>query len=380
MKLKRIKFGRMAELVKDGYSPSLKEPLNYIGLEHIEQQSLRLIGVGSSMEVGSNKFRFRKDDILFGKLRPYFRKVYKPNFSGVCSTDIWVIRAKEGFDQGFLFYFIANEDFVNQSDSGSTGTRMPRADWEHLSNTEWLVPIEKIDQLRIGAMFSVLDNKIELNLRINQTLEQIAQTIFQHWFIEQSQKKEIVDIEKYVEFDPKISIKRGEVLPFVDMKSLSTSGMAIANVVNKPFTGGSKFQNNDTLLARITPCLENGKTGFIRFLDNDSSVALGSTEFIVMRARKGISPQFVYCLARSDAFRAYAIKSMVGSSGRQRVQLDMLRQYQIKKVGQEMMDRFHHFTQPLFSMVNSRNQEIESLGKIRDLLLPKLMSGEIRIN
>ena len=90
------------------------------------------------------------------------------------------------------------------------------------------------------------------------------------------------------------------------------------------FTGGSKFCNGDTIMARITPCLENGKTAFVDVLE-DGEVAFGSTEFIVMRARAGVGdPQFVYYLAISPEFRNVAIKSMVGSSGRQRVQQSVL--------------------------------------------------------
>jgi type I restriction enzyme S subunit len=90
------------------------------------------------------------------------------------------------------------------------------------------------------------------------------------------------------------------------------------------FAGGSKFCNGDTIMARITPCLENGKTAFVDILA-DGEVAFGSTEFIVMRAKAGKSdPQFIYYLATSPAFRNVAIKSMVGSSGRQRVQQGVL--------------------------------------------------------
>lgn len=135
-----VVFAEMAELIKDGYKPTGNDDFSYIGLEHIDQQSLSLNSIGHSTEVESNKFAFQSGDILFGKLRPYFRKVYRPRFSGVCSTDIWVVRAKEGMDQGFLFYFMANQDFVDLASSGSSGTRMPRADWNHLKDTLWNIP------------------------------------------------------------------------------------------------------------------------------------------------------------------------------------------------------------------------------------------------
>jgi len=138
--LKKYKLAEFAKLVKKQYQPNADEELIYIGLEHIEQQTLRINGYGNSKNVISQKYRFSSGDILFGKLRPYFRKVFRPKFDGVCSTDIWVIKAKKDFDQGFLFYFLANQSFIDACNSGSSGTRMPRADWDHLSETEWELP------------------------------------------------------------------------------------------------------------------------------------------------------------------------------------------------------------------------------------------------
>ena len=181
---KKYKLGDVARLLKKQYSPNQEDDLAYIGLEHIEQQTLRLNGIGKSSKVTSQKFKFSSGDILFGKLRPYFRKVYRPKFDGVCSTDIWVVRAKEGFEQGFLFYFVANQDFINESNSGSSGTRMPRADWDHLSKTEWNIPESIEVQRRIAAILSVLDDKVEMNRQPNQRLEAIAQAIFKEWFVD----------------------------------------------------------------------------------------------------------------------------------------------------------------------------------------------------
>ena len=90
------------------------------------------------------------------------------------------------------------------------------------------------------------------------------------------------------------------------------------------YTGGSKFRNGDTLMARITPCLENGKTAYVSMLDEDE-VGFGSTEYIVFRNIEGITDnKFVYYFVTSPWFRDIAVKSMVGSSGRQRVQQAML--------------------------------------------------------
>lgn len=130
--------------------------------------------------------------------------------------------------------------------------------------------------------------------------------------------------EDFIEFNPRLTIRKGETATKVSMDKLQPFTKAIPEVEQAVFSGGSKFCNGDTIMARITPCLENGKTAFVDNLQ-DGEVAFGSTEFIVMRARPGISdPQFVYYLAISPFFRDVAIKSMVGSSGRQRVQQSVL--------------------------------------------------------
>ena len=181
---KEYKLIDITEPIKDTYIPNGSENLCYIGLEHIEQGTLRLNGIGKSTDVTSNKFLFKSNDVFFGKLREYFRKVIKPDFDGIRSTDIWVLRAKEGINQNFLFYFLANWDFVNLADDGEGGTRMPRADWNFLKNTVWNVPPFS-EQKSIASILSSLDDKIDLLHRQNATLEKMAETLFRQWFVEE---------------------------------------------------------------------------------------------------------------------------------------------------------------------------------------------------
>ena len=127
-----------------------------------------------------------------------------------------------------------------------------------------------------------------------------------------------------IEFNPRESIAKKQVCKKVPMEYLQPFTRQISGYEEAPYAGGTKFRNNDTIMARITPCLENGKTAFVKgFAENE--VVFGSTEYIVMRAISGHSdPAFIYYLATSPSFREVAIKSMVGSSGRQRVQQDVL--------------------------------------------------------
>ena len=128
----------------------------------------------------------------------------------------------------------------------------------------------------------------------------------------------------FMDFNPRLSIKKGTVATKISMDKLRPFTKAVPSVEQAEFSGGTKFANGDTIMARITPCLENGKTAFVDCL-RENEIAFGSTEFIVLRAKPGVSdPQFVYYLATSPEFRNVAIKSMVGSSGRQRVQQPVL--------------------------------------------------------
>ncbi len=127
-------------------------------------------------------------------------------------------------------------------------------------------------------------------------------------------------LEDAIEINPSRTISRGAVVPHISMELLQSVTREIRDFEMKEFKGaGSRVQNDDTLLARITPCLENGKTAFVSCLP-DGAVGYGSTEFIVLSGKEGISDTlFVYYLAKDPDFRNYAIQHMEGSTGRQRV-------------------------------------------------------------
>ena len=133
----------------------------------------------------------------------------------------------------------------------------------------------------------------------------------------------------FIDFNPHLNLKKGTIATKIGMDKLKPFSKKITEAEKAEFNGGAKFCNGDTIMARITPCLENGKTAFVDMLD-DGEIGFGSTEFIVMRAKAGISdPQFVYYTAINPTFRNVAIKSMVGSSGRQRVQQSVLEELEL---------------------------------------------------
>ena len=130
-------------------------------------------------------------------------------------------------------------------------------------------------------------------------------------------------------FNPSETIKKGSLAKKIGMDKLQSFCRDIPNYEIAEFTGGTKFRNGDTIMARITPCLENGKTAKVNVLADDE-IGFGSTEYIVFRAIEGITDEdYLYYLVCSPIVREIAIKSMVGSSGRQRVQTDVVKTIEI---------------------------------------------------
>ena len=138
-----------------------------------------------------------------------------------------------------------------------------------------------------------------------------------------------VKLKDVIDFNPKEILKKGTIAKYIEMANLQCFQKNILKYEIREYKGGTKFRNGDTLLARITPCLENGKTGFIDFLD-ENEVAFGSTEYIILREKNEVTDKnFIYYLSISEGFRNLAIKSMSGTSGRQRVQIDALLEAEI---------------------------------------------------
>lgn len=137
--------------------------------------------------------------------------------------------------------------------------------------------------------------------------------------------KKLKDI---ADFNPRESLVKGTVAKKIAMDKLQPFCRDVPGYELEPFSGGTKFRNGDTIMARITPCLENGKTAKVSILE-DGEVGFGSTEYIVFRAKEGVDEDFIYYLVCSPLVREPAIKSMVGSSGRQRVQTDVVQNLEI---------------------------------------------------
>ena len=290
-------------------------------------------------------------------------------------------------DVRFIKYYIDILKLGMQSIS--RGTTQDNMSVEKLMSFDFNVP-DLATQRKIGGILSAYDDLIENNLRRIKILEEMAQSLYREWFVHfrfsghesvRFTESNIGRIPKgwdvkamteAVTVRPKVSIPKGGDIPFVTMGGLSENSMLITEVESRETPTGARFQNGDTLFARITPCLENGKTGYVEFLPFDESAACGSTEFIVLRS-KTVCPQYVYLMARSDAFRDNAIKSMSGATGRQRVRDECFDQFFLAQPPEDLLTRFESITRSQFELIHSLNRSNQNLRRTRDLLLPKLL-------
>ncbi|UZD42242.1 restriction endonuclease subunit S [Selenomonas sputigena] len=169
--------------------------------------------------------------------------------------------------------------------------------------------------------------------------------------------KKLKDI---ADFNPRESLPKGTAAKKVAMDKLQPFCRDIPGYELEPFSGGTKFRNGDTIMARITPCLENGKTAKVSILD-DGEVGFGSTEYIVFRAKEGVDEDFIYYLVCSPIVREPAIKSMVGSSGRQRVQTDVVQNLDILVPGYEEQKRISELLKSLDDKIAANTEVNKNL-------------------
>jgi len=269
------------------------------------------------------------------------------------------------------------------------------------------------EQKAIAKILGDLDDKIELNRRMNETLEAMARALFQSWFVDFDPVRAKLDgrqptgmdeataalfpdsfqdsslgpipmgwtaqrLTEAIEVNPRRMLKSGSIAPYLDMKNLPTQGHSAEEVIERAFSSGTKFQNGDTLLARITPCLENGKTGFVDFLEV-GQVGWGSTEYIVLSPKPPLPPQYGYLLARSEGLRTHAIQNMSGTSGRQRVPSECFNSFWLAVPPPEIAVRFDELTAPVMERIKCNTEQTRTLATLRDTLLPKLLSGEMMV-
>ena len=275
----------------------------------------------------------------------------------------------------FLLIAPEQQERLKQPVGGSTVAHLNVADVRSFRLPE--VP-SLMEQRRIAGVLGALDDKIESNLRTISLSESLILAHFSQLF-NSGHVSAGTALSDLMEVNPRYSLKRESLAIKVSMQDIPSDSPIINTHSVMPVGAGSRFSNGDVLFARISPCLENGKTAVVDFLSG-SEVGFGSTEFIILSPRGEISTTWIYALAREPNFREACRQAMSGSSGRQRLSADFFSRYTIATPKEFDLVAFNKATMPLLTLMGARRDENQRLAQLRDALLPELMSGRMRVD
>ncbi len=353
-------------------------------------------------------------DVLMTSEAPLGELAYiNANLDWCLGQRLFAIRPrKDRLDGCFAYYALQTRKVREDIIGRSTGTTVQGIRQSELRRVRLPVP-ELSLQVAAASVLRAIDDRIALLRETNATLEAIAQALFKSWFVdfdpvraksqglapagmdeataglfpgsfEESASGPLprgwraLTLAEAFEINPSRSLRKGVEAKYLEMAGVPTSGHCADTISVRAFGSGTKFRNGDTLLARITPCLENGKTAFVDFLEGHE-IGWGSTEFIVLRPKAPLSEYTAYLLCRHAPFREFAERSMSGTSGRQRVQNDVLATFRIAVPSPAVAESFGALVCPLQQAITSNHSMAATLGALRDALLPRLISGQLRL-
>ena len=343
------------------------------------------VDVASSLPSVVQTQAYRKNDVLVSNIRPYFKKIWFAEYDGGCSNDVLVLRAKEDMDAKFLYYVLADDAFFEYSTATSKGTKMPRGDKTAIMQYE--VPAFDLStQQKIAGILSDIDAKIALNKKINKNLEQQAQVIFKSWFVDfepfngempsdwmVSKLGDVASI-KTNSFSP---IKNPDAqlehysIPAYDEQKYpvfeSVAGVKSNKYILSPNSVMISKLNPDTKRVWRPMCL--------------SELAVSSTEFIVFEAFKPAYRDFVFSIIDSAAFSDWMCAHTTGSTNsRQRTTPSATLEFQIALPDEKAITDFCAIVTPMYDTIAANICENQKLTRLRDSILPKLMSGELDVS
>ncbi len=394
-------FASLASLNRETVHPENAAGLPYVGLEHIGEGTLQLTGIGVAEDASSLKSRFREGDILFGKLRPYFRKVVRARFDGICSTDIWVVRPRPGVDRDYLFYLMASPGFLEPIVRASEGTKMPRAKWDYAAALSFPVP-SPAEQQSIAGILASLDDKIELNRRMAESLDDIAQTLFRMWFVEPAKHAwpsggeelpegwkverlgEHVDSVRGLSYTSAGLGELGEGLPMHNLNSISFArGYQPSGL--KWFTGAYKERNRvragDLLVANVdvTQNLEViGSPAIVPTCFGEESVFSADLFRVQPKPNSPLSIRYLYMMLRDPRFHRIVVGYANGTTVNH-LSPDALSVPGVVVPPKALVSAFDSVVHPMLERRDELESESDTLREIRDALLPPLLDGRVEV-
>ena len=366
---------------------------NYISTENMLPNKGGITTASSLPDTKSVREYIPKD-ILINNIRPYFKKIWYSDMEGGCSNDIYVLRSNENYDSKFLYYVLSSDDFFSYVMANAKGTKMPRGDKKAIQN--YKVPNFSIDkQKKISSFLGEIDRKIEINKKLNKNLEDTILKIFDSWFVKFELSNELSDSKlglipkgwkiDYLGSKKSCSIIKSGINEFDDSKVY----VATADVDNSIIT------NNDTLItmddkpnrANMQPITKS--IWFAKMIDSRKLIMVDdycndllnnyifSTGFCGLKC---VDKYFYYLwtFLLTDAFEVMKNNFCTGTT-MQAINNKDTKLIEFILPDDKTINQFNVIAKLMFKKIYYNSLEIKKLQKLRDTLLPKLMSGEIDV-
>lgn len=376
----KYKLSDICEYAKEKIKISALDENTYISTENMLPNKGG-ITQATSLPVQEHTQAFMKNDVLVSNIRPYFKKIWFATFDGGCSNDVLVFRAKKGINSRFLHYVLANDSFFNYSMATSKGTKMPRGDKKAIMAYE----VPKLSykyQVKIADILEIIDNKIELNKKINKNLEQQARSLFKAWFVDFDpfantmlsdwKKGKLKDVLKL----KRQSIKTGEntTLPYLPIDVIPMRTFALTDFKPNAEAQSSliTFDKDDIIIGAmrvyfhrvvLAPC--DGITRTTCF-----TLAPYNNEYL----------SFALLCCDQESSIDYAQNTSKGSTMPYAIWEGGLGDMEIIIPTPEIAKKFNEIVLPMLRQIQNSYFENNRLREIRDALLPRLMSGEVDVS
>ena len=383
----------VAKFVTSKIEISEIDETNYISTENMLPNKGGVIEASSLPDTQTVR-EYQSSDILINNIRPYFKKIWFSDKNGGCSNDVFVLRAKNNYDSKFLYYVLSSDDFFSYVMSTAKGTKMPRGDKKAIQNYNVPeFPIE--DQMKISNLLNGIDQKIEVNKKINNHLEEIILEIFDRWFVKfelsdelKSSKLGLIpkgwDID-YLGSKKSCTIIGSGIRNFEDSKIY----IATADVDNSIITYNENLITMEDKPSRANMQPVPKSIWFAKMIDSRKLIMVDeysselldnyifSTGFCGLKC---VDKYFYYLwtFLLTDAFNTMKNNFCTGTT-MQAINNKDTKLIEFVLPDDNLLSQFNSIAEPIFKEIYYNNNEIKKLQNLRDILLPKLMSGEIDV-
>ena len=338
------------------------------------------VTIASSLPDSKTASAYRPNDILLSNIRPYFRKIWYADKNGSCSNDVLVVRANEDIDSKFLYYVLSDNNFFNYDTVTSKGTKMPRG--TPTAIMKYLVPDINIGkQRKIANILSTYDNLIENNNKRIRLLEGMAESLYKEWFV----RFRFPEYEN-VEFVGTLPIgwqyqPISESMDFFDSQRVPLSSMQRDEMEKiYPYYGAAKLMDYVDDYLFDGEYLLLGEDGTVVTPDGFPVLQLVNDKFWVnnhahvIKGKGNISTRFLYL-----TFCRFPITGVVTGSAQPKISKGRLEKLKILVPDSITMEHFNNLINPMFDEINVLKKQLIRITKLRDLLLPRLMSGKLEV-